>query len=118
MRGMKWLISLFLITSCIGTDVTYDFEGEWEATPIVLGGVVDSLSCSIHNGTMTIDADGERTSGDYYVHEGVLYCGWSIDLYGYDVMFLDGWMCNEDFFQMRVKPSHHYYPLTQNFKRR
>lgn len=112
------LLLLFLISSCVATDVSYmdDFKGEWICDQLPIGNLVDTMVLYIDD-DMTVVVDDIVYIEDYRINNYTLVCGWIIEIDGVEFLFLDATVTSNDELLLRWKPIDFYYPYTTTFKR-
>lgn len=115
---MKRLAALLLLTSCISTtEVSEGYEGRWHSSCLPFGDLATEAVIELHDGYTYVELDGEYKGGGHYViTEDVAVFGWSIDLCGENILFLDAMLTDEVLF-VRWKPIEYWYPYTSGFER-
>lgn len=115
---MKRLIALLLLTSCISTtEVSESFEGRWHSDRLPFGDLASEAVIELADGETRVEVDGEYKGGGHYtLADDVAVFGWSIDLCGEDILFLDAILTDEVLF-VRWKPIEYWYPYTSGFKK-
>lgn len=116
---MKRLSILLLLTSCISTtEVSEGYEGRWHSDSLPFGDLAADAVIELTDGETFVEVDGEYKGGGHYViTEDVAVFGWSIDLCGEDILFLDAMLTDEVLF-VRWKPIEYWYPYTSGFERK
>lgn len=116
---MRKLIALILLTSCISTtEVKESYEGRWHSDRLPFGDLATDAVIELTDGETFVEVDGEYKGGGHYViTEDVAVFGWSIDLSGENILFLDAMLTDEILF-VRWKPIEYWYPYTSGFERK
>lgn len=97
---------------------TYDdIKGTWHSSQASFGGFAEEVVLDIGRENVVVTADGEYKGGGHYtIAEDVAVFGWSIDLCGEDILFLDAMLTDKVLF-VRWKPIEYWYPYTSGFER-
>lgn len=112
------LAILLLLTSCITTtEVSESYEGRWHSDRLPFGDLASEAVIELADGETRVEVDGEYKGGGHYtIVEDVAVFGWSIDLCGEDILFLDAMLTDEVLF-VRWKPIEYWYPYTSGFEK-
>ena len=113
---MKKLAALLLLTSCIATtEVREDYEGRWLSDYLPFGNLASEVVIDMHDGHTDVEVDHEHVGGGHYTvtEDGAVF-GWTLDIHGTDILFLDASRKGEVLF-VRWKPTNFWYPYTSAF---
>lgn len=115
---MKRLAALLLLTSCISTtEVREDYEGRWHSDYLPFGNLASEVVIDMHDGHTDVEVDHEHAGGgDYFITEDGVVFGWSIEVAGIEMQFLDAFVSHDEML-LRWKPYHFLYPYTTKYDR-
>lgn len=115
---MLLLTLILLLTSCVTINKEYNenFKGSWCSVNESFEPLADEVVLHIAKDKVEVVIDGiSRGVGRYYIREGQLIIGWSVQLDYWDIVLCDAALTYDNMLLLRWKPTGYYYSFTSVF---